>query len=459
MKRIEDYYGELPFPLRESQDEFLKDFTTGSGHYCLVAEAGSGKTTIMSVLKAFYGDKMVTFASTGIANQNLYNGAGGDGTAHRGFSLPVDLHTPEDLRKVSPVCQKLFGSSALVEVVVIEEFAMLNPDNLFMILHRLERFNKRTSKRKKRNIRLLFLGDILQLPSVVTKIKQQLIHDYGSHLIFKSTPWKQANIKVRKLREINRQQDKLFIEALTVLRYGDESRYDKLLSWLNKRYDTDYDRSKLLLAATNAVVATANDNALRATGNPIGKYKATLSGKFNKRDCPVDDELYLSVGMDIITLVNEKSGLYCNGSFGKVTSLQSDGVWVRFNGDDIDTFIEPHTFKETETYVEVDVKQEDGSVKDEQRRKEVGYYVQVPIKSAASLTFHRSQGSTITKEGVIDVCDKNLYTSKRLGDFGTHGLYVALSRFSSLDLVTFATKLEREHIKVCRETVEWWNSI
>lgn len=459
MKRIEDCYHILPFPLKPSQEEFLKSFTEGEGHFCLTAEAGAGKTTIMSVLKEFYGDKMVTFASTGIANQNLFNGEGGDGTAHRGLSLPTDIHTDEDIRKVSPACQKLLGSSDLVEIIVIEEFAMLNPDNLYVILQRLSRFNKRTSKRKKRNIRLLLIGDVLQLPSVIPKVKQQLIDLYGGHLIFKSKPWYDAKFTVMKLREVNRQQDPVFIEALNVLRYGIESRYDRLLAWLNKRYNPNYDKNQLLLAATNSIVEVANQNALVATGNPIGRYKATVSGKFNKRDCPVDDEICLAVGVDIITLVNHREGLFCNGSFGKVTSIQSDGVWVLFNGETSETFIEPHTFRETETYIEVDVKQEDGSLRDEKRKKEVGYYVQLPVKIAAGLTFHRAQGKTVNKQGVIDVCNKGLYTSKRMPDFGYHGLYVGLSRFTDLNLVTFATKLEREHIKVCRETVEWWNSI
>lgn len=459
MKKIQDCYNILPFPLKPSQDEFLVSFTEGKGHYCLIGHAGSGKTTIMKALKSFYGDKMVTFASTGIANQNLYDMEGGDGTAHKGFSLPIDIHNEEDIRKVSPSCQKIFGSSDLIEIVVIEEFAMLSPDNLYVIMKRLERFNKRTSKRNKRNIRLLLIGDPCQLPSIVTNTKEDLITLYGSHLLFKSKPWFDLGFTVMKLREVSRQEDPLFIEALTVLRYGIEDRYDRLLAWLNKRYVYNYDKSSLLLGATNKMVDTANNRALQGTGNPIGKYTGQTKGKFNKRDCPVDEEIMLSVGIEIITLINDQEGRFCNGSFGKVLSMECDGIWVRFNNSDEDVFVEYHTFKETETYIESEVLQEDGTKKDEKRRKEVGYFTQIPVKVAASFTFFRSQGRTFDREGVIDMGGKWLYNSKRMEDFGCHSLYVALSRFTSLDLVTFATKLEKEHIKVCRETIEWWNSI
>lgn len=455
---VTEHYGILPFELKPSQDEFLRSFSEGKGHYCLIGEAGSGKSTIMEVLRSYYGHRMATYASTGVANQNLYNSTGGDGTAHRGMSLFIGIHTKDELGSVNPVTQKLLGGSDLIEVIVIEEAFMLSPDDLFVLLHRLKRFNKATSKRKLRNIRLLFIGDCLQLPAVVTDIKQELIEMYGSHLLFKTTPWKEAGFTTMKLREANRQQDKVFLAALDVLRYGQEERYDGVLAWLNKRYNPDYDQSSLLLAATNRTVDEANHKALTSTGNPVGCYTAVKTGKFKVRDCPVDEKLYLSVGLDVITLVNDKEGNFCNGSFGKVTCMQENGVWIRFHGELSDTFVGIHRFVESETSIG-EVTQDDGSVQEEKIKKDVGSFKQIPVKIAASLTFYRSQGRTINKQGVIDVGNKWLYTNKRMEDFGTHGLYVALSRFTDINLVTFATKLEKHHIKVCRESIDWWNSI
>ena len=52
-KKIEQVYNNFSFMPTPSQDMFLKEFTTSDGHYCLLGEAGSGKSTIMQMLRDF----------------------------------------------------------------------------------------------------------------------------------------------------------------------------------------------------------------------------------------------------------------------------------------------------------------------------------------------------------------------------------------------------------------------
>jgi hypothetical protein len=50
----------------------------------------------------------------------------------------------------------------------------------------------------------------------------------------------------------------------------------------------------------------------------------------------------------------------------------------------------------------------------------------------------------------------SLYTGKRLGDFGTSDALVALSRATDINNVTLVRPVLKGHIKVCRESINWW---
>ena len=92
-----------------------------------------------------------------------------------------------------------------------------------------------------------------------------------------------------------------------------------------------------------------------------------------------------------------------------------------------------------------------------QKKKVIGSCYQIPIKPASAFTVVRCQGKTFNKQGVIDIGDKWLYTNQRMGDFGSSFLFIALSRFTTVDNIELARPIEKGHIKVCRDSVNWWN--
>lgn len=454
-EKLQGILDELPFDLNEKQLKAVLAYIDGDGHFFLTSEAGGGKTVIIDVLKKYYGDEMVTCASTGVGNQNLHNGFGGDGTAHRVWSIPYNLG--DKLEKVKSPCSNIFAGSDLVKHVVVDEAPMLNSEALYVILKRIQRFNKKTSKRQKRNIRVMLVGDSLQLPSVIkedTGAKEYLINNYGSHKFYRSFIWKEFNPTILMLDEVMRQGDKIFRACLDVLRYGEKHRYEGVLKWLNQRVDYNYDKSMFTVAAYKATVDNVNARVLNSNPNDKMVYKAKVRGNFNLIENDVEKEITLCQGLECITTVNDEYGEFFNGSLCTVEQCCIDGCWAILKSTGKRIWVPLHEYKQEETYVEKGVVSETGEVRDILKRRETGTCTQISLLQASSITTHRSQGKTFNTQGIVDMGVKGFY--QREGDYGCSLLYVALSRFTDVNLITLPRKLHEGHIKVDEDAIAFW---
>lgn len=456
IKCITELYGNLPFPLTKGQDYALKTITKKEGHYALVGLAGTGKSTILTLLKKFYGNEIIFCATSGVASKGMPDGIGA-GTAHSILSLSTEMATPEFIRKLNRTTTALFANSDLIKVIVVDEAFAHDTDKLYTLLRRVERLNKKTSKRKQRNIKIILCGDPLQKPPICKGFqKDWMTEQYGSHLMFKSDLWETYNFETLMLTEVMRQEDKVFKSFLDVIRYGQVERYEKALAWINKRVNPEYDTTLLLLAPTKRIVGHANNLSLDRNPNPKGTWKAVMGGRYNMRDSPLAEEVTLAVGSPVIGIINHEEGDYVNGSYGHVVSIGEDGCEVDFEDSIGITYVERVTLREEETYIEQHVLQEDGSYADEQRKKLIGTCKQLPLLLAAAYTISKSQGKTFTCKLNVDVGDSSLYTSRALGDFGTADVYVGLSRATDVNNITLTRPILPAHIKVCTESVEWW---
>lgn len=456
-KKLEEIINNNPFELNAKQKNFLIKFTEGKGHWVLNGLAGSGKSVMMALLKKYYKDEVVFFASSGVANLNLPDNIG-NGTGHSGLSLSTKLATELNYKKVTPKCSKIFGKSDLVKIVVIDECYGYNSDNLDLIWRRIQRFNKKQGKRQRRNIRLLMVGDPAQQITITDyNLKQALKERWGHHLMFKSKVWNRFNFTYAVFDKVERQDDKVFKACLDVIRYNQKSRFPKCLSWLNKKYSTKLPDDCLVLAATNKTVDKKNLEVLNRNPNQKFTFNGTSSGDFNMKDVLVKDSITVCKGLRVMTINNHPEGYWVNGSVGTVVSiLYGESVLVRFdNGEE--HYIEPHTWENKETYVEKDVKQEDGTVRDVLKERLLGSFSNLPLVQASSFSISKSQGLTITTPFIIDPEDTWLYTSPKLEDFGTNFLYIALSRSSSIDNINLAKPIRPEHIKPCLESIEFWS--
>ena len=452
-ERLKSILEGLPFTLTSKQLDFVLSYISGRGNAVLVAPAGAGKSLVISVLKQYYGDEMLLCAATGVANQNLMDGMGGNGTAHRVFSIDTRLSTEASIKKVRTNCSSLFASSDLIKHVVVDEFFMLNPDQLYVILKRVERFNKRTGKRSKRDIRIIGIGDPCQIPSVLSdKETVELNNRYGSYLMFDSTVWSMFNPKTYIFTESMRQKDRIFQAALSVLRYGEEHRYEKVLQWFNKQVNYNYDRSLFTVATYNKTVEKVNKMTLDKNLNDKITFRAKTTGSFNLKDHSIPEEVTLCVGLECITLNNSPEGEFFNGSSLTITSVSTEGCYCLFDHSGKEVFIGWSVKEQTESKVYKDVVQKDGSIKDVLSEDVVGSCNYINLLQSSAYSCHRSQGRTFEKEGVVDMG----YGFKSEGSFGCNLLYTALSRFVNVDLITLPTPLTKKHIKVCRKSIDFW---
>lgn len=447
----------LGFSLNEDQRIFLTDFISkGKGNATLNGVAGAGKSLMMSILKKYYGNKIVFFGSTGVSSQNLPDNIG-IGTTHSCLSLPTKLSTEYNHKNVSGKCSNIFAKSDVVEIIVIDEAYIHNSDNLDMIWRRIQRFNKGNAKRKKRNIRLLLVGDSCQALTITNKtLKLALNERWGHPLMFRSTVWDRFKFTHYVLDKVERQNDKIFKACLDVIRYNQEERLDKCLLWLNKKVIDKVDPTVTVLAATNNTVDRINAQALGDNPNHKIHFNPEIKGNFNIKDTLMREEgVTLCEGLKVMTIVNSIEGDWINGSIGYVTSVSKDGCYVLFNHSNKEHFVPLYTWENKEITIEKSVNSKGDEV-EKVKEKLVGEMTCIQLLPASCISISKSQGLTISEDYIIDVEGTDLYTQPYMGDFGTNFVYLALSRATSIKNVYLARPIERGHIKHCKESVNFW---
>lgn len=450
---LDDYLAGKPYELTEEQYNYCHDVIYGNKHVGNFSVAGSGKSLCLEIIKDVLGDTCVVCATTGIANSILFNNKGGQGTAHKVFSLATEIHNSYHEKKVGKETSMLFATSDLVRVVIIEEAGMLNPDQLSLILKRKQRYDKAYGgKRKKRNIKIVLQGDYLQLGSVYTKDEEvQYMRDtYGSEYLFESEPFKELDMNVHLFTKVLRTKDRILQAALDIVRYGEEYRYEGVLKWLNKRHKPA-PKNALLIATTNREVDKANNRAMMLNTNPEVKLYAETTGNFDLKNCAADEVITLKVGCPVISLMNDsEEGNYFNGSFGYVEDIYvGEGVVVRFEHSGEAYTIPYFEYEDREYYTDTD--SETGE--DFMASRTVGTCKQCPIKLAACFSVFRVQGKTIDSPVVIDLGWG--FPESQDNPWGMAQAYTALSRVSNIENLYLKTRLNKKHLKVNKRAVKW----
>lgn len=449
----------LPYTLTQEQSEFLNLFLTTKGHCSLLGSGGSGKSTIMWILKLYYEDEIVFAASTGTASEELPNNIG-CGTGHSLFNMPRDFAIDSDWKKRP---SDILTKTDLIKIVVLDEGYCYNSQDLAFIKHQIDKVNKRSKNRSRRNIRLLLVGDCLQrLPIVSSKDKKLLTEEYGHWLMFRSRIWKDMKFTVKVFSEGKRQKgeepkDIWFRKALKVLRYGLTEHYPIILKGLNKKFvGSNHSDDAIYIAPTNKKVNVYNDNYLNKNPNIKVTFKVKFDKKYTTKDFPMDWEVTLAEGVKFITLVNNPEEGWFNGTILTATAVSSDGVYaIKEDGEEV--FVGIHEFKEEELYADTVTKAGVEQLVQKRRHKASAYML--PVKLCAGFTFARCQGRTINQELVLDFGNQSeswLYENKNMEDFMVAGAYVGFSRATNIDHIKLRNPLRPEHIKVCRESVNFW---
>lgn len=449
----------LPFKLTDEQYNFLVKFINSEGHWALLGEGGSGKSTIQWVLKLYYDQEIVFGGSSGIATVNLPNNIG-VATGHSLFNLSIGEAIESDYRKRA---HDVLTTSDLVKVIVLDEGFCYNSQDLDQILHQIRKLNKRTRKRSQRDIRLLIVGDPAQrLPIVDKELKHKLTEKFGHWLMFRSSVWEQANFKTYVFQEVKRftgsePKDIWFQKALKILRYGIEQHYDKVIEGFNRKLVRDnHSKDAVYIGPTNKLVNVYNDQYLNRNTNHKFTYEVEFDKKYNKKAFPMDWEVTLAPDCKVICLVNLPDLGLQNGLVLTVTQCSSEGIYaLKESGEQV--FVPIHEFKEDEIYVADETK--DGELRQVQKRRHVASAYMLPVKLCAGFVSARTQGRTFNCEGLIDFgSDWHdwMYTKEGMEDFSVSMAYVNFSRFTNIDYVKLKNPMKKIHISVCRESINFW---
>ena len=392
----------------------------------LTGKAGTGKSTVLDKFQEKRKCGCVFLAPTGIAAINI------DGsTIHSFFQLKPGLLTPDSIETIGN--RKRIDLIRSVRTIVIDEVSMVRSD-LFvamdMRLKEITRCNKPFGGKQ-----VILVGDFLQLPPVVKEQTEgdYLDREFGGYYAFQTRLWQQAKFQCVCLQTIHRQEkDALFMTILNHLRYGDFETRDIQLEGLKKPVNVIEALTRLCVEAvplkhppiylctTNRDAETLNQLYQGQLKSEVHLFRAVIRGKFPEGDHPTSEMLALKIGARVMTLTNKRTAdgeiEYVNGEIGVVEAID-DGenavVHVRLDrGPTVS--VERTKWSKYEYDFELDA----NTGKPIVRQKEVGTFVQIPLKLAYAFTIHKSQGLT------LDCVEVKLGN----GCFASGQLYTALSR-------------------------------
>ena len=388
---------------------------TGSNLF-LTGKAGTGKTTFLKKLRECSEKRMVVLAPTGVAAINA-SGV----TIHSFFQLPFAPYIPgkgfltkdKKFLNVSKQKKALINSLSLL---VIDEISMVSPDVLDAIDSILRRL--RHSTRPFGGIQLLLIGDLRQLPPVVTNEDwEQLKTIYSSAYFFESKALKQAGFQTIELSTVYRQTDREFINILNKIRDGQIDQ--ETLNHLNQRCaikDKSDDNGYIRLTTHNHRASLINDLRLESLQGAAHLYKAEIEGNFPESSFPAEKYLTLKEGAQVMFVKNDSGSKrkYYNGLIGRIISLSDNKIRVKIpeTGQLID--VEKTEWENTKYVL--------NEVTNKVEQESIGKFRQFPLQPAWAITIHKSQGLTFDK-AIIDTT----YS------FAPGQTYVALSRCRNLE--------------------------
>jgi hypothetical protein len=393
----------------------------------LTGKAGTGKTTLLREIIETTHKNCVVVAPTGIAALN----AGGV-TIHSMFQLPFGGFIPDNSSphfsenakfETKSTLRRHFKMSGLkksvirnMELLIIDEVSMLRADLLDAMDFMMQTVRKKNSPFG--GVQVLFIGDLLQLPPVIRDEEWRTLKTYYKGKFFFHSHVVQQNPPLYiELSKIFRQTDDAFISILNNLRNNQISAADiqNLNQYVRPDFDLKANKGYITLTTHNAKADTMNVQALENLEGKLVTYKPEIVDDFPDKIYPVEENLKLKVGAQIMFVKNDLSfdKKYFNGKMGFIKSLSSQEILVHFPEENKTIEVERYEWQNIRYKVDENTKEIEEEV--------LGTFVHYPIKLAWAITVHKSQGLTFDK-AALDVSQV----------FLPGQAYVALSRLRSL---------------------------
>jgi len=417
----------------------------------LTGKAGTGKTTLLREIIATTHKNTVVVAPTGIAALN----AGGV-TIHSMFQLPFSAFIPsyEDASQFTETV-KFENKDTLrrhfkmnnvkrnviknMELLIIDEVSMLRADLLDAIDFMMQTVRK--ISRPFGGVQVLFIGDLLQLPPVIRDEEWRTLRNYyKGKFFFHSHVIQQFPPLYIELSKIYRQSDDTFISVLNNLRNNQITPQD--IQILNEYVQPDFDLKNnpgyITLTTHNAKADSINEQAIGDLAGNEFAYQPFIVGDFPEKIFPVEENLKLKVGAQVMFVKNDLSfeKRYFNGKMGVVKSLSSEEIFIHFPEEDKTIEVEKYEWK--------NIRYKVNDLTKEVEEEVLGTFAHYPLKLAWAITVHKSQGLTFEK-AALDVSQV----------FLPGQAYVALSRLTSLKGLILLSPLQMNGISNDQDVMDY----
>ena len=416
----------------------------------LTGKAGTGKTTLLKEIIQTTHKNTVVVAPTGIAALN----AGGV-TIHSMFQLPFGGFIPDNSSpqfsestkfETKATLRRHFKMSGLkkavirnMELLIIDEVSMLRADLLDAMDYMMQSVRKKSIAFG--GVQVLYIGDLLQLPPVIRDEEWRTLKNYyKGKFFFHSHVVQQHPPLYIELSKIFRQTDDTFISVLNNLRNNQISQQD--IQTLNQYVKPDFDlkenKGYITLTTHNNKADAMNAQALQDLAGKLVVYSPEITGDFPDKIFPLEQELKLKVGAQVMFVKNDLSfdKHYFNGKMGVIKSLGSQEILVHFPEENKTIEVEKYEWQNIRYKVDEATKEIEEEV--------LGTFVHYPIKLAWAITVHKSQGLTFDK-AALDVSQV----------FLPGQAYVALSRLRSLEGLILLSPLRMNGISNDQDVMDY----
>lgn len=416
-------------------DEALEQLHHGGAFTMITGRAGTGKSTLLRQFLLETTDFVPVLAPTGIAALNV-----GGQTIHRFFGFSPNV-TP-DKAKVEAKTRPNLGLFRKIKLIIIDEVSMVRAD----LMDCMDIF-LRTARKDKRpfgGVRMVVVGDLYQLPPVVTTREREAFGQmYPTPYFFSSQVigrvLDEGGFNLIELTKIYRQEDKTFINLLNGIRHRTLTRKD--LDRLNESVGIELPKDSITLTTRNAEADEINRLRLNELAGEEKRYDGLMRGDFEKHETPTDLVLPLKKNARVMCIANDPLGRFVNGSLGWVDGFDKDEQGQEFILVKLDegqtVAVGPHTWSLYQSTFNDETK----SIE----QQSVGSFTQLPLRLAWAVTIHKSQGKTFDHV-VVDFGQ---------GAFASGQAYVALSRCRSLEGLSLAKPITTRDIRLDEAIVQF----
>ncbi len=414
----------------EYNDQFqaaLTSLESGTKPLFITGKAGTGKSTLLKLFLEKTEKNCVVLAPTGVAALNVKGS-----TIHSFFGFRPGITVEKAREKGKNVKKNSLIHS--LHTIVIDEISMVRSDLLDCIDAFLQAANNK--KLPFGGIRMVFIGDLFQLPPVLRSEEKEVFEQvYESPYFFSSKAMKETTFEVIELEKIYRQNDLAFIEVLNAIRKNRVS--PDQLDFINQRVIPSAEKNpSIYLTAINQAADAINEEKLQTISSPLHSFPAVVEGEFENSYAPTDGDLKMKVGAQVMLLTNNPEGLWVNGTIGRVIEIKEKEILVQKEEGGRVT-VEP--FKWTLYKYRLDEAKK--LIHDE-----VGSFTQYPLCLAWAITIHKSQGKTFDR-AVVDLSRS----------FAPGQTYVALSRLRTFDGLFLKVPVKKEQIKMSHHVTQFFN--